>query len=102
MLLMPTMAGLDPLRVGGFAMEVKTATPSRAAVTCPGAGEGRLGRPGKGALMVGKDGRGGEDLVDGERCMWILHGAYYLSGCGQSGYWTRAGGQNVEESGGVN
>jgi hypothetical protein len=59
----PAMAGLDPSRTGGFPVEVEAATATDAAVTCAGAFEGRLRRPGKGALLVGKDGR----------CMFILH-----------------------------
>jgi hypothetical protein len=61
------MASLAPSCAGSFPIEVKTAAATHAAVMRAGAGEGWLGRPCKGALFVGKDGTGGDDLVDCER-----------------------------------
>ena len=63
----PPMAGLNPSRAGSFPIEVKTATPTHAAVVCAGAGEGRLGRPCEGALFDGKDGTCSDDLIDSEQ-----------------------------------
>jgi len=58
------MTGLDPSRRGGFPIEVKTAAPTHAAVMRTGTLEGRLGRPREGALFHGKEGEGGDDLID--------------------------------------
>jgi hypothetical protein len=61
------MTGLNPSRAGGFAIEVETATPTRAAVLRTGTREGRLGRPREGALFHSKDGERGDDLIDSEQ-----------------------------------
>jgi hypothetical protein len=61
------MTGLDPSRAGGFPIEVKAAAPTQAAVSGPGAFEGRFGRPGKRALFCSKDGAFGDDLVHREQ-----------------------------------
>ena len=50
----PTMTGLRPSGTRGFVVKVKTAVSTHAAVACAGALEGRLGRPGEGSLLVGK------------------------------------------------
>jgi hypothetical protein len=85
------MTGLNPSRTGGFPVELETAASTHAAVTRTGTFEGRLGRPGEGALFIGKEGEPGDDLLNcgetsvqgGEkallwspiirRCMFILH-----------------------------
>jgi hypothetical protein len=61
------MTGLNPSSKGGFAIEVKTAGPTHAAVMRAGTFEGRLGRPCEGALFHGKEGEGGDDLIDSAR-----------------------------------
>jgi hypothetical protein len=61
------MTGQNPSRAGGFAIEVETATPTRAAVVRTGTCEWGLGRPREGALFRSKDGERGDDLIDSEQ-----------------------------------
>jgi hypothetical protein len=60
------MTGQNPSRAGGFAIEVETATPTRAAVLRTGTCEWGLGRPREGALFRIKDGERGDDLIESE------------------------------------
>lgn len=89
----PAMAGLNPSRMGGFPIEVKTAAPAHAAVMGADASKGRLRRPREGPLFAGKAVKFGDDLIHREkvggkrlhlgrgagsnltirRCMSILH-----------------------------
>jgi hypothetical protein len=63
----PAMTGLNPSRTGGFPVELKTAAPAHAAVARTSTFKGWLRRPGEGALLIGKDGTGGNDVVYGEK-----------------------------------
>jgi hypothetical protein len=77
------MTGLNPSRAGGFPVELEAAATTDAAVTRTGTFEGRLGRPGEGALFIRKEGEPGDDVVNSEktlhwslvirRCMFFLH-----------------------------
>ncbi len=60
------MTSLDPSGAGGFPVELQAAAPTHAAVTGTSTCEGWLGRPGKGTLFIGEEGKPGNDLVDSE------------------------------------
>jgi hypothetical protein len=62
----PAVTGLNPSRTGGFPVELQTAAPTHAAVARTSTFKGWLRRPGEGALLIGKDGTCGNDVIHSE------------------------------------
>jgi hypothetical protein len=111
----PAMTGLPPSSTRGFVVEVETTVSPPSAVPCTGALEGRLGRPGKGALFGGKARQALDDLIHSERrgaqwiSMVIVHDQIYR-GIGltsdpsllPAGRVVKRPGKNDEDAGAVN
>ena len=57
------MTSQNPSGASGFAVEIKTAVSTHAAIECAGTLKGWLGRPGEGALFDGKVGQPQNDLI---------------------------------------
>ena len=66
LLLLVTVAGLDPARTRRLVVEVETAISTDAAVGCSHAFKRRLGRPGKGTLLGSEVRQELDDFIRGK------------------------------------